>query len=581
MSIQTITNEITAPITVARDAYQLALANGFVGTLDEWLNQQNTALGFAEAAEASATAAAISADEAADASRLEIGTVTTSAPGADGSVSITGDPGEQVLDFIVPRGPQGEVGLTGATGAQGPIGLTGAQGIQGIQGIQGVQGIQGIQADKGDQGDRAGLKYSFDTNTSPGAPNQGQLKFNSSTLSAVTRISIRDTDFNGTDISALLALIDDSTSAIKARVVIRSNSNADTSHFNFLVTSVTDDGNHYDINGTYVSGSSFSNNEVVTFDFYATGDKGDQGDQGIQGVGPVTIADAAPVSPTDGMLWMGLANEVLSIYSTTKARWIVPIVRGLDPDAEAVIYALTQQSATVTAAQTSAIDSFFRTGKIQGWYKQLRRLYLPIWGSHGPNAIDWIGLGSGAFQGTVTPGAGFVKGDKQSGCFDFGIAPSAAGLLATSGMIGFLSQANRSNPQIADTSIGCENSTTQRARINSVILTDFYTNAQRVSLGSNIVGIYTASRTASNLVQMRRRITSGVTGAQNTNESTGTVPTANMFAMANNAAGTISGYCDAEYGSFFMGMGMGSDSADNFTLALKNLWENLTGLTLP
>ena len=174
------------------NAYQLALANGFSGTLDEWLNQQNTALGFAEAAEASATAAAISANEAADASRLEIGTVSTSAPGADGSVSITGDPGEQVLDFVVPRGPQGEVGLTGATGPQGPIGLTGAQGIQGIQ--------------------------------------------------------------------------------------------------------------------------------------------------GVQGVGPVTIADAAPVSPTDGMLWMRTTTEILYLYSSAQSRWIIPyaldVDRELDSDDE-------------------------------------------------------------------------------------------------------------------------------------------------------------------------------------------------------------------------------------------------------
>jgi len=141
------------------------------------------------------------------------------------------------------RGPAGATGATGATGAAGP------------------------------QGDRAGLKYRFETQTNDGAPSAGHLKFNSATLSAVTRISIRDTDFDGNDTSALLALIDDSTSTIKARVVIRSNSNSDTSHFNFLVTSVTDEGNHHHINGTYVSGSAFADNEIVTFDFYVTGNE--------------------------------------------------------------------------------------------------------------------------------------------------------------------------------------------------------------------------------------------------------------------------------------------------------------------
>jgi hypothetical protein len=91
---------------------------------------------------------------------------------------------------------------------------------------------------------------------------------------------IRDTDLDGTSTIALLELIDDSTSAIKARVVIRSNSNSDTSHFNFLVTSVTDEGNHHHINGTYVSGSAFDSNEIVAFDFFVTGDKGDTGQTG-------------------------------------------------------------------------------------------------------------------------------------------------------------------------------------------------------------------------------------------------------------------------------------------------------------
>jgi hypothetical protein len=121
----------------------------------------------------------------------------------------------------------------------------------------------------------------------------------------VTRITIRDTDFDGNDTSALLALIDDSTSTIKARVIIRSNSNSDTSHFNFLVTSVTDEGNHHHINGTYVSGSAFADNEIVTFDFYvtgnegATGQTGDTGPQGPAGPEPsLTIADNANTAIT-------------------------------------------------------------------------------------------------------------------------------------------------------------------------------------------------------------------------------------------------------------------------------------------
>lgn len=60
-----------------------------------------------------------------------------------------------------PQGPQGIQGLTGATGPAGPTGNTGPAGPQGLpgndgatgpQGPQGIQGIQGIQGDVGPQG---------------------------------------------------------------------------------------------------------------------------------------------------------------------------------------------------------------------------------------------------------------------------------------------------------------------------------------------------------------------------------------------------------------------------------------------
>ena len=157
--------------------------------------------------------------------------------------------------------------------------------------------VKVFQAENGAQGDRAGLKYTFSTSTGPGAPSPGYLKFNSATLSAVTQIAIRDTDFDGANTTALLALIDDSTSTMKARVLIRSNSNSDTSNFNFLVTSVTDEGNHFHINGTYVSGSAFADDEVVTFDFYMTGDLGATG-PAPSGTGFVKVVSGVLQTPS-------------------------------------------------------------------------------------------------------------------------------------------------------------------------------------------------------------------------------------------------------------------------------------------
>jgi hypothetical protein len=86
-------------------AYEVAVANGFVGTEAAWL-------------------ASLVGPAGAD-----------GAPGADGL-----------------QGPQGLQGPAGADGAQGPAGADGAQGPQGIQGLQGLAGADGAQGPQGDQG---------------------------------------------------------------------------------------------------------------------------------------------------------------------------------------------------------------------------------------------------------------------------------------------------------------------------------------------------------------------------------------------------------------------------------------------
>ena len=70
----------------------------------------------ANAAHGSEVNAAISASNAADASRLTVGTVTTLVPGSSASTTISGPAGQQVLNISIPRGDKGETGDTGATG---------------------------------------------------------------------------------------------------------------------------------------------------------------------------------------------------------------------------------------------------------------------------------------------------------------------------------------------------------------------------------------------------------------------------------------------------------------------------------
>lgn len=104
-------------------AYEVAVANGFVGTETEWL-------------------ASLVGNQ-----------------GPQGIQGLQGDPGPQGLPGVQgdpgPQGDQGPQGLQGVQGLQGPKGDAGAMGPQGPKGDQGdvgPQGIQGIQGLTGDPG---------------------------------------------------------------------------------------------------------------------------------------------------------------------------------------------------------------------------------------------------------------------------------------------------------------------------------------------------------------------------------------------------------------------------------------------
>lgn len=71
---------------------------------------------------------------------LEIGTVTTGAPGSAADAEITGDPPAQVLNLTLPRGEAGPAGAPGEIGPEGPEGPPGAPGDDGPPGEVGPAG---------------------------------------------------------------------------------------------------------------------------------------------------------------------------------------------------------------------------------------------------------------------------------------------------------------------------------------------------------------------------------------------------------------------------------------------------------
>ena len=257
---------------------------------------------------------------------------------------------------------------------------------------------------------------------------------------------------------------------------------------------------------------------------------------------------------------------------------------GLDPDAKAYIAAVETAGATVTSGQKKAINTFVKTGKSDGWYSSLKRLYLPIWASAAPNAVDMIELGSGTFNGTVTHSAGYVQGDGSTGYFNLGIGGLSAGLTSASALL--FSLTYEADPDTA----AAWNIGTISGAPGLLLGKGFGTAASgRVtntgaSLSGGVLtetGILTMSATSDSSRSFRRRISSGASSLDTSaGESAFTLINTSIYALARNFGG-INQPTVAKLGSYGIGTGLDDTATDAFSLALKNLWETSTGLTMP
>ena len=117
-------------------AYQLAVANGFAGTVTQWLASQKGADGVAGAAGGNGWSPVFKIETSAGGSHLKIvdwvgGTGTK--PTTLGYISESGVV-QNTLTATNLKGDKGDRGLQGDTGAQGVQGVTGIQGVQGETG---------------------------------------------------------------------------------------------------------------------------------------------------------------------------------------------------------------------------------------------------------------------------------------------------------------------------------------------------------------------------------------------------------------------------------------------------------------
>jgi hypothetical protein len=265
----------------------------------------------------------------------------------------------------------------------------------------------------------------------------------------------------------------------------------------------------------------------------------------------------------------------------------------LDPDARAYIAAVETAGGTVSATQRTAVSDFYRAGKSAGWYSSIKRLYLPIWAAAAPNAIDMIGLTSGTFNGTVTHSAGYVQGDGSTGYFDPGAGsePNTLGLSNASATL-FMVVSNNSDASAAQ--IGSMTSTisaNNRFQINIFGSRQFFACPTNTSGPSPTVietpdsitnGVFIGSVTATNARYLHRRTTADTLVISNTATDIVTLSTHRPFILARNNTGTPDIFCtNARIAVAGWGLAIAQADASNYSLALKNLYEATTGLTLP
>jgi hypothetical protein len=261
-----------------------------------------------------------------------------------------------------------------------------------------------------------------------------------------------------------------------------------------------------------------------------------------------------------------------------------------DPSAVDYISAVRTAGATVTSAQASEINTFYKTAKSTGYYTSLKRLYLPIWGVAAANAIDMITGASGTWNGGVTHGAGFVQGNGSTGYFDMGVKSGALGVTAGDGFHGWLSNgggtANTSANYIGATSADFTASFFSRF-LTDIGIDYFHLNIagflrQTIpSIDSNR-GIV-ISRRKSGVREISRRDSAArsiIATATNADQGSAN-PDFTLFAMAANNGGGADTPADVRFSAFFVGVDLTGTQAEAFSLHLKNLFEATTGLTLP
>jgi hypothetical protein len=191
----------------------------------------------------------------------------------------------------------------------------------------------------------------------------------------------------------------------------------------------------------------------------------------------------------------------------------------------------------------------------------------------------------------VTHGAGYVQGDGTTGYFNVGATAASLGITSSTVHFCFASLTSFTNvfPKggMGGNGSGATSSSDfTHSSVNGANFRWSGTGTGRVVAASARQGILSASREGGNR-RIAIRTTASRTLLVNTaGADAGSIPANNIFFLATNNTNSGGATSPATFNDgqiAFYGLALGlTDAQDNaYTLALKNLWEGTTGLTLP
>jgi hypothetical protein len=149
-------------------------------------------------------------------------------------------------------------------------------------------------------------------------------------------------------------------------------------------------------------------------------------------------------------------------------------------------------------------------------------------------------------------------------------------------MIGVLSL-----DDIGTENVGCLVSNARMLLSNAISITSqiVLNTTTTAVLSASFTGVFVASRTSETSHTLYRRSTASGFQASAENTVTELLNLPNLapwFAgAANNNGSPLRGTVTGRQGAYFFGDGLTTAQATAYSLALKNLWEGTTGLTLP